>query len=374
MKAQFFLLLAIYLFSFAQNPEPNQTTTQIENFQPFTGKINSKKVRIRTAPDVESTVVTTYNEGQLVTVLGKVDDFYAIEPTTEIKLYVYRNFVVDGKIEGNNINVRLAPDLNAPIIAKLQQGDIVAGTAYGNQNQWMEIEVPHDLEFFVAQEYVDQVGDKDMLIKMHEKKEKLNQEFENFKARIEKELKLPFEKMNLRDCEKVAEKIVKNASHEVMMQATQMLYKLKESYLSKKIASLEMQLRKEEVPVAINEQIEPFTLRLQNLPEGQRIWHKKEFDRFLVWASQNPGKSFETFLMYEKDGAILLKGKVEKFECELENIPGNYLLIQNDYPVAYLYCLDNSLEENVGKEISFLAQPRNNLNFAFPAYVALELK
>lgn len=384
MKAQFFLLSTAFLTCFAVDADQPELSSQIvhenkqeaiEDFTAFTGKINTNKVRMRVAPDVDSTIVRMVNHGKLLVVIGEVEDFFAVQPPQETKLYVYSNFIDNGVIKGNNINVRLSPDLHAPIVAKLQEGDQVIARPVEEGSKWVEIEAPLDLEFFIAKEFVDNIGGVDHVMKMQNQQKELATLMQELQHKIEDQLKTPFEKMEMSSIEALAEKIAKNfSSFEEAKTAKDMLHKMKENYLSKKIAALELQLQQERSPTEPISHTEPLALTLDDIPLEKQVWHKKEFDRFLAWSSMHEGKSFDTFVAYEKDGAILIKGTIEAFETDLENVPGNYLLIQDGAPVAYLYSLDDSLEENLGKEVSFLAQPRENLDFAFPAYIVLEVQ
>ena len=118
---------------------------------------------------------------------------------------------------------------------------------------------------------------QELLDKSHEINERLLQRLgiKTDDDLIEKEKQLPYESMDLKECEQLAEKLLENLDHDSILEVRDMLHKLKESYLSKKIASLEMQLMKEEFPESMEQSIEPLTLTLQTIPEYNRIWHKR---------------------------------------------------------------------------------------------------
>src|SRR3990167_668064 len=58
---------------------------EITNFKPFTGKILGSGVRMRLAPDVESPIVQEILKGELVIVSGEKNDFYAIDAPSDLK-------------------------------------------------------------------------------------------------------------------------------------------------------------------------------------------------------------------------------------------------------------------------------------------------
>src|SRR5262245_12651703 len=102
--------------------------TSKNRFEPFTGKVMREKVRVRVQPNLECPIVMELRRNDLVIATDEVDDFYAIQAPSMIRGYVYRPYVLDGVIEGDRVNVRLAPHLEAPIIAQLNSGDKVEGT------------------------------------------------------------------------------------------------------------------------------------------------------------------------------------------------------------------------------------------------------
>ena len=50
------------------------------------------------------------------------------------------------------------------------------------------------------------------------------------------------------------------------------------------------------------------------------------------------------------------------------------MLRDKDMPVAYLYSTTQNLHSLVGKKVRIIASPRNNNNFAFPAYYVLSVE
>src|SRR6185436_15600633 len=74
-------------------------------FSPFTGKVKGRKVRLRAQPDLDGRVVRELGGQDMLVVVGEKGDFYAVEPPSGLKAYVFRSFVLDGVVEGNRVNV-----------------------------------------------------------------------------------------------------------------------------------------------------------------------------------------------------------------------------------------------------------------------------
>ncbi|HEX4838930.1 MAG TPA: hypothetical protein VFU89_00630, partial [Rhabdochlamydiaceae bacterium] len=127
-------------------------------FSPFTGKIKRQKVRLRASADLESPIVRELHKGEMLVVNGKKGDFYAVDPPAGTKAYVFRSFVLDGVVEGNRVNVRFAPSLDAPVIGHLNSGDRIQGQISSLNNKWYEITPPPGTRFYVAKEFVESIG------------------------------------------------------------------------------------------------------------------------------------------------------------------------------------------------------------------------
>lgn len=91
-------------------------------FTPFTGAITGSKVRMRVNPSLEGHVVRETTHGEMFVVAGESGDYYAVLPPKGTKGYVFRTFVLDNTVEGERVNVRLYPDIDAPVVGQLNKG------------------------------------------------------------------------------------------------------------------------------------------------------------------------------------------------------------------------------------------------------------
>lgn len=130
-------------------------------FKAFTAKVSGNSVRMRLQADIESQIIQEAQKGELITVIGQHGDFYAVAPPTEIKAYVFRSFILDNIVEGNRVNVRLSPDLNAHIIGHLNAGDKILGTLCPENNKWYKIDPPENTRFYIAKEFLEYAGGGD---------------------------------------------------------------------------------------------------------------------------------------------------------------------------------------------------------------------
>jgi uncharacterized protein YgiM (DUF1202 family) len=411
MKKREFLLLSALLLtaapSFANEEETVHHETQQENyaFQPFTGEVVGAKVRLRTQPSLEGHVVRETREGELFAVIGNEGDFYAVTPPRGTKGYVFRTFVLDGQIEGERVNVRLYPDTEAPVVARLNTGNKVTSRESDINPKWLEIDLPESSYFFLAKEYVNKKGAVELVAQMearhHEATHLLSATFLYAQSEIQKSLpQIDFESLNNRFSNLI---IAYSDLPEIAERAEEAQHLMKELYLQKKIAFLESKAnntpsvleysqehldkladlgifihqKSENVSAAEHahtaSQFAGFTAPLsdEQYTEKMAAWEPVEKALYHMWAAANDADTMEEFYAHEEGRAQFITGVVESYSRPVKNLPGDFILKYKNRPVAFLYSTKVNLQDKVGQNVTIRAVKRPNNNFAYPAYYVL---
>lgn len=211
------------------------------DFQPFTGAVKGNNVRLRLSPDLEGHIVQQLGKDDLLIVRGEEGDFWIVEPPTELKAYVFRSFILENTIEGNRVNVRLEPSLESPVIAHLNTGDKVEGVPSTVNNKWLEINAPAQTKLYVAKDYIDFKGPVDLKAKLDKKKSTLEKLYDTAVTTTKTELKKPFDEINIQKLTQLYTSIIRDYKDfpQYVEQATESLASLQEVYLQKKVAFLE---------------------------------------------------------------------------------------------------------------------------------------
>lgn len=118
-------------------------TVEKPPFHAFTGKIVGNKVRLRTSCSLDGHVVRETKSGEIFAVVDEEKDFFAIEPPSGSKGYVFRAYILEGLVEAHRVNVRLSPDTESPIVGRLDVGDKIDGTVCLSHPKWLEIDLPN---------------------------------------------------------------------------------------------------------------------------------------------------------------------------------------------------------------------------------------
>jgi hypothetical protein len=354
---------------------------------PFTGQIASKGVRLRTSPDLDSHIIRELSVGEHVLIIGEVDDFYAVQPSPDTKLYIFRSFVLDGVVEAQNVNVRTGPSLSDPVVTRLQSGTPVHGMPCAKNAKWLEISPPENTHFYLSKDYVKRIGGPEVIHELHAQKESLDEEFMALHIAINEQKQKPYEEMQLQVVERLVEKVRADyPTFKADIAKAEALYQeLKDDYLAKKVIYLERQFQNNVISVpeadksasvdaskkAKASSNEAITQRLETSPEAALKWKNIEYARYLNWVDAHPDQPMADFYKEERLTASRVTGELSTFECDLAARPGDYILKQKGLAVAYLYSTLVDLSALEGQEVSLVVVPRPNNDFAFPTYFVI---
>jgi len=377
----------------------SETLTQSQ-FEAFTGKVTGSKVRMRTQPSLEGHVVKELRFGEMFAITGEKDGFYAVLPPQDIKGYVFRTFVLDGTVEADHVNVRLYPDIDAPIIGRLNTGDHVISKVSDANNKWLEIDLPSSSSFYIAQEFIDKLGPVSMLAQVQARHQQASHQLKSACLYAQSEIQKPLPQIDLDSIHARFSQIAANYQDlpEIIESSEEAGHLIGEVYLQKKLAFLEGKNDHLSSTIELNPVhveglaklgifIKPVQVQSHDLAttttavvhdgmitDKMLIWEPLEQSLHHLWAAAHHNKSIDEFYRECSDNAVTLTGIVEAYNRPVKNLPGDYLLRVDNQPVAFLYSTKVNLQNLVGKEITVVGTSRPNNHFAFPAYFVLSVE
>ena len=351
-------------------------STKASPFKPFTGKIIGSHVRMRISPDLDSNIISELGKDDYIVVSGEKGDFYAVQPPSEIKAFIFRGFIIDNVVEGDHVNIRLFPDRDAPIIGHYSTGKVVNGSISEKNNKWLEISAPPETQFYIAKEFIEHVGSPELKGVHDKRKATVVQLFESANFLTQSELRKPFNEIDIERITHNYETIVGDYpefSHYVQ-QASKSLAQVKEDYLHKKIAFLETKASKMGHQIQMDEikQVSYLTTESISSTDRMKIWEPIEESLYLTWSSMHHAKTMHDYYAEQKLKCRTISGILEAYKEPVKNKPGDYILKDKDTLVSFLYSTHVNLEDLVGKRVTLNVIQRPNNNFAFPAYYVLD--
>lgn len=373
-------------------------------FHAFTGRVSKDKVRMRLQPNLDCQVVRELKRGDLLVIVGETEEFYAVQPPSDIKGYVYRTLVLDNVIEGSRVNVRLEPLLDAPVIAQLNQGEHVQGHVAAVNSKWLEIDPPAAVHFFVSRDFVENIGDAQLIATLQRRQGEVNALMAEAQRRGQSELTKPFEAIDMQEALACYRQVIENYSDfpQEAHEAQGALKALLDNYLQYKLAFLEEQQAKNELlqKASVATVLSAATIQEVEMPKPQGVkvkepsvaptqtvererplltakmanWLPKEQALFSAWCRQNGVCSQEEWYKHQHRETVILKGLLEPYSRNVKNKPGDYLLFNAHHvPVACLYSTSVDLHSFIGQQVELQVIQRPNNHFAFPAYYVLEV-
>lgn len=344
---------------------------------PFTGKVKGRKVRMRLRPDLDSRIIKELSKNELVTIIGEKGDFWAVQAPNDTKAYVFRSFVLDNVVEGNRVNVRLEPSLDAPVIAHLSSGDKIEEPSISPINpKWLEIAPPENTRFYIAKEYIEYAGGPEVKQQMDRKLDAAEQLLDASSLLSKAELRKSFEDVDFDRIAKGYNTVINDFSEfpDLVEQAKEALASFQEAYLQKRIAHLESQPAEQFAAASDkNSSSEQFE-NISMITDRMKMWEPMEEALYLSWANINDNKTQANYYEEQKLAAVEISGIVEPYTSPVKAKPGDFILRDKDVPVGYVYSTQVNLQSLVGKQVKLVAAPRPNNNFAFPAYYVLSVE
>ena len=387
--AKFFVLassLLLFICGFADDPltpKEIQLSTQPEKkmqrksptvkaaFSPFTGKVSGDKVRMRLQPDLDAFIVREVGKNEMLSIIDQEGEYYCVEPPEVIKAYVFRSFILDGVVEGNRVNVRLEPDLEAPVVGHLNSGDRINGQISSKNRKWLEIAPPTNTRFYVAKEFIEYAGGPELKGKIAERKETAEQLSEAATLFAKSEMEKVFEEIDFEKIKQGFLTIIHDYTDfpKKAENAKEALTDAQEQYLQKRIAYLEEKaaLANQYAPIQEPNAALPHALQTQT-------WSSIEEGLYASWTQSHDQKNIEEFYEEQKLVATSVSGVLEVFTSPVRNKPGDFILKNKNLPAAYIYSTKIDLQDYVGKQVTLIGSPRENNSFAFPAYFIHEIE
>lgn len=375
-----------------QNEQKSTPQTTIQKIEPFTGKITRNRVRLRSQPHLEASILKELQKDDCLIVNGMVDEFYAVKPPRTIKGYIYRTYVLDNHIEGNNVNVRLDPDISAAIITQMHSGEKVQGSVSSLNNKWFEIDLPDSVHFFVAKEFVNRIGDATVFTDIEKRKNQLDSRLVQIDGAMSEELKKPFKEVQLAPLAAQLHHIIEQNEDLPLYieRAEAMLHKMQEAYLQKSMAAVQADFPDTTIQISQEttipeESIVPSTPETPvnetapvvtssepaNFPFAQA-----EAKRVQAAIANGLAQSEEEFYAQESKRSSRIKGVVKPFLRNVKNAPGDFMLVNTNtnVPTAFLFSSKVNLLELANKEVTITCVERPNNDYAFPAYFVIAVE
>ncbi len=118
-----------------------------------TVRVTGDRVSLRAEPHLEGYLLDRAMRGEELTYLGETNGWVAVQAPESLDFWVAGEYLQNGVVEPEKLNVRAGPSLNYPRVAVLSQGDVVA--LRGEFNEWLKIAPPEGSRVWISAEYAE---------------------------------------------------------------------------------------------------------------------------------------------------------------------------------------------------------------------------
>ena len=157
---------------------------------PFTGVVNGHDANARAGANLNYEIVTQLQKGDLVLVVGKWMQWLKIRSPEGTILWASAEYIQDGKVIANKLNVRSGANLKYNVICQLSREDEVEVVKTSEDGKWAGITPPEQAYLCIHEDLIDRKGGSD-LYNAHSRRKA---EVENKLSRVELKRELNMKK------------------------------------------------------------------------------------------------------------------------------------------------------------------------------------
>lgn len=116
-------------------------------------RVTGDRVSLRAEPSLEGYLLERAMRGEELVFVDSTNDWVAVEPPDSLDFWIAGEFVQNGVVQPEKLNVRAGPSLNYAKVGVLSAGDTVA--LRGEFNNWLKIAPPKACHVWISADYVE---------------------------------------------------------------------------------------------------------------------------------------------------------------------------------------------------------------------------
>ncbi|MEE9369754.1 MAG: SH3 domain-containing protein [Pontiella sp.] len=116
-------------------------------------RVTGDRVSLRATPDLEGELLDRAMRGEEMVFFEKTNGWVAVQAPESLNYWVSAEFIENGIVKPEKLNVRSGPSLNYNVVAIVNQGDFLS--LRGEFNTWLKIAPPPGSYVWISADYVD---------------------------------------------------------------------------------------------------------------------------------------------------------------------------------------------------------------------------
>jgi hypothetical protein len=128
-------------------------TAQAQTNDVWKVRVTGDRVSLRAKPDINSDLLDRAMRGEEMVYFEKTNGWLAVQAPESLDFWVAGEYVQNGVIQPEKLNIRSGPSLNYSVVAVLNKGDTVS--LRGEFNDWLKIAPPRGSRVWISEEFVE---------------------------------------------------------------------------------------------------------------------------------------------------------------------------------------------------------------------------
>ncbi len=116
-------------------------------------KVVGDRVSLRASPGTDGELLDRAMRGEEMVFFGKTNGWVAVQAPDSLDFWVAAEYIQNGVVVPEKLNVRSGPSLNYTVVAELGKGDAVG--VRGEFNNWIKIAPPVGGRVWLSEDYVE---------------------------------------------------------------------------------------------------------------------------------------------------------------------------------------------------------------------------
>ncbi len=119
----------------------------------ITAKVLGQRVNLRASAATTSEVVGQMSDGEVLQVKSVGEQWVEVVPPEFVEFWVHRDFVNEGRIVGNKVNVRAGPGINYTVVGTLERDTGISSK--GSFGEWIRVAPFPEASLWVSKDLVE---------------------------------------------------------------------------------------------------------------------------------------------------------------------------------------------------------------------------
>jgi hypothetical protein len=116
-------------------------------------KVTGDRVSLRATPSLDGELLDRAMLGEEMVFFEKTNGWVAVQAPDSLNFWVAGEYIADGMVMANKLNVRSGPSKNYNVVAVIESNDVV--TVRGEFNSWLKIAPPVGSCVWISEDYVE---------------------------------------------------------------------------------------------------------------------------------------------------------------------------------------------------------------------------